>query len=222
MNAEDQIASLLPRPPALAPRFFGLEDAKRLVFSLRYGADAGVVIQLVAAGPGEGTSSLSRDLAVVAASMGARVLLLDLGGRPYTQQRELKSGFNLALLPVPAIPLGQSALPVYRAESHNLTVAEPDWTAEMMSATAGADLFKALRDKFDLVVIDSAPISVAYDSVARAHFVDTTLLVVRAEKTRVAAALTLRNRIFEAGGPIGGVLFNCRRFYIPAFLYRRI
>jgi hypothetical protein len=35
-------------------------------------------------------------------------------------------------------------------------------------------------------------------------------------------AQNLRDRIAEAGGPIGGVVFNRRRFHVPAMLYRRL
>jgi hypothetical protein len=52
--------------------------------------------------------------------------------------------------------------------------------------------------------------------------VDTTLLVVEAERTRSVVAQNLRDRVLDVGGAIGGVVLNKQRYYIPNFIYRRI
>jgi Mrp family chromosome partitioning ATPase len=87
---------------------------------------------------------------------------------------------------------------------------------------AWADLFTALRKDFDLVLIDSPPFERSYDGIVLAADVDTSLLVVEAERTRAAAVGNLRDRIQDMGGHVAGAVLNKRRRHVPDFLFRRL
>lgn len=90
-----------------------------------------------------------------------------------------------------------------------------------MPASAWARI-ASLREQFDMILV-AGPSSLGDPMVHRlASVVDATLLVVYAEKTRVAVAERFREMILEAGGNIAGFLFIGRRFYLPRWLYRRL
>jgi Mrp family chromosome partitioning ATPase len=212
----------LPRPADGWPRYLTVENAKQLLFKLRRGHESGVIVQMVAACAGEGTSSLCRDLAWVAATMGLRVLLLDLGTPRGCQLAADHAGVGPRASPVAAIKMMNGALSVYQASASGLHIAEPDRPVDLLPASAWNDVFQTLRGEFDLVLVDSAALSDAYDSLTRAALADTNLLVVQAEQTRIAVVQNLQNRITDAGGAIGGVLLNRRRFHVPGFIYRAV
>ena len=52
--------------------------------------------------------------------------------------------------------------------------------------------------------------------------VDGVILVVEAERTRWPVAASVKESIERGGGRLLGVVFNKRRHYIPAFIYRRL
>jgi Mrp family chromosome partitioning ATPase len=219
------------RPSGPGPRVMNAAAARRLAAMLQRGG-SGAVVQLVAANPAEGTSSLARDLALAAAVTGARVMLLDLDQPSRRQITTLAEDFALPAIADQSIALAGIERPAYRIGSLGLHAMEIDTDAEAISPHAWREFYQNLLGQnllgqnllgpFDLVIIDSAPLSLTSDCILRAPMVQTNLIVLRAEKTRIAVAQNLRDRIAEAGGPIGGVVFNRRRFHVPAMLYRRL
>jgi Mrp family chromosome partitioning ATPase len=85
------------------------------------------------------------------------------------------------------------------------------------------DVFlKKLKQRFDLILIDSPPATASTDGLAMSSKVDGIVLVVEAEKTRWPVAETVRDRIKRSGGNILGIVLNKRRYYIPGWIYRRL
>lgn len=83
-------------------------------------------------------------------------------------------------------------------------------------------LIREALDKFDFVLLDSAPITKFADSQAICSLVDGTLLVIQAGKTRPQQALRAKKELEEAGGKLLGVILNKRKYYIPEWIYRRL
>jgi len=85
-------------------------------------------------------------------------------------------------------------------------------------------LWDQLRERFDIVVIDSPPANISSVGFAICRTVDGVILVVEAEKTRWPVTLSVKERIEHQGGKekLLGVVFNKRRFYIPAWIYKRL
>jgi Mrp family chromosome partitioning ATPase len=77
-----------------------------------------------------------------------------------------------------------------------------------------------LREKFDLILIDSPSFESSPDGIAISRRVDGVVLVLEAERTRWPVAERLKERILLNGGNILGIAFNKRRYYIPDFVYR--
>ena len=84
------------------------------------------------------------------------------------------------------------------------------------------DFWESLRQKYDLVFIDSSSASSSPDGIEIARRVDGVVLVVEAEKTRWQVVENLKEKIENSGGNILGMVFNKRRFYIPESIYRRL
>ena len=83
-------------------------------------------------------------------------------------------------------------------------------------------LVSTLRDKFDYVLLDSAPVGVNPESVAICDKVDAVVLVVRHGKTRREVVMRTKEVIERSGGRLLGVVFSKRTFPIPDFVYRRL
>jgi capsular exopolysaccharide synthesis family protein len=83
-------------------------------------------------------------------------------------------------------------------------------------------LLQKAVDKFDYVILDSAPISRFSDSQAICSLVDGTLLVIEAGKTRHQVALKAKKDLEDAGGNLLGIVLNKRKYYIPEWIYRRL
>jgi Mrp family chromosome partitioning ATPase len=79
-----------------------------------------------------------------------------------------------------------------------------------------------LKQKYDLILIDSAPVAIAHDGVDLSRIVDGVVLVLEAEKTRGPAVKSVKDRIVNNGGKILGIVFNKRRYYIPGWMYKRL
>ena len=94
------------------------------------------------------------------------------------------------------------------------------FTPELFNSPRFDEFWANLKHNFDLVLIDSPPLTVSPDGLALAAKVDGIILVVEAEKTKWRTARYVRERIEMVGGKILGVVFNKRRYYIPQSIYK--
>lgn len=206
-------------PGRLAPAYLGVDEGRlllRLLSSLP--KDRGRVMQLVASHDGEGVSSLTRDLAVIAAAGGARrVLLVDIepaGGKGAAQAFAEQ---NHTLHPT------SEERRAYRVGDSTLYVSAPIGAGGLeVDETKWARIIEAARSTFDLVLVDSPAIQRSSAAIEVAALTDITLAVVEAETTRVAVARRLVERIEAAGGQVVGAVLNKREFYIPRFIYKAL
>jgi len=204
--------------PLPASEFLKPGDATRLLYAVAPPHGHGAVAQLIAARTGEGTSSLCRDLALIAARRPDwRVLLLDLDPPGRSQANRLRAGLaESATQPIP----GMGDVVIHRLGRSQLHVSE--MLADPPVGAAWLQALPLLRTSFNLVLIDSPPLQRAFDGVMLAPSIDTTIIVVQAEATRAAVAQNLRDRIRELNGRIAGVVLNKRRFHIPQMIYERL
>lgn len=205
-----------------APQFLDVLAGQRLIYNFCQARTGGAIIQLIAATSREGTSTLVRDMALIAARMtGMRVLLLDVDPPGNKQIGALRDQYGIEALDVDPVSAEPGAMFVHRLALGGLHVTETRLVPGAPSP-AWAKMFDALRANFELILIDSPAIDRSYDGIMLAPSVDSTLLVVEAERTRSAVAQNLRDRVLDAGGTIGGVVLNKQQFYIPGFIYRHI
>lgn len=182
----------------------------------------GAVVHFVAAAAGEGTSTIAREFAMLAATTGRRrTLLLDaVRGNPQTARyfecdtsRGLVDGIWIGIdetdleRPITGTSLTVACLVGERGHG----VADP---------TTLSALYDQLRGQFELIVVDCAAMERGEYSTVLPEAADGIFLVIRAEATRPAVIAHGKALVEQAGGRFLGVVLNGRRNYIPGFLYR--
>lgn len=168
----------------------------------------------------EGTSTIARHLArTVSLKIEKSVLLIDLDrSRPdlhvYTNLRpddgdESESVAERSLCKVEdsslyVMPLFQKAM----------------MTPRTLDSAKSNAFWDPLKERFDLIIVDTPPVTMFPDSLAVVAKVDGVILVVEAEKTRWQVALSVKKNIEKHGGKILGTVLNRRRLYIPGYIYK--
>ena len=184
------------------------------------------VIQFIGPQGGEGTSTVVRDFAMVsAARFGKSVLLLDADPQSPSQhlffRLQPESGWgeilrNKRTFKKAIRRIGKTSLYVYPTPPGSASL------PEALFSPGIKEFWDAAREKFDLVLIDSAPASASPDGISLSRYVDGVVLVLEADKTRKPVAENLKNRILQNGGNLLGMVFNNRRYHIPESVYKRL
>jgi len=107
-----------------------------------------------------------------------------------------------------------------RVDRHNIVVAQPRSGAIPSSWRQVTQLFDALRESHDYIVVHAPPSSQSFTGIENASLADATVLVVRAESTRKPVIAGLKSQVEDAGGHLIGVALTHRRGDIPAAIYR--
>jgi capsular exopolysaccharide synthesis family protein len=79
-----------------------------------------------------------------------------------------------------------------------------------------------VRNSFDYVILDSAPVPGFPDTQTLCSKVDGVILVITYDRTRRQVALRAKKDLEEAGAHILGVVINRRKYYIPDWIYKRL
>lgn len=184
------------------------------------------IIQFIGAQKGEGTSSIAREFAKTASfRLGKTILLLDADRMRPTQHLFFQVNANYGW--VEALQKNRDWEGAFsRVENTSLFISpscnSATFTPEIYVCPQITVFWEMLRNRFDLVVVDAAPLSASPDGLAVAPFIDGTILVVAAERTRARVAVNVIEKISKVGGNILGLVFNKRRYYIPKFIYKRL
>lgn len=184
------------------------------------------VLQFIGSRPGEGTSTVVREFARVAADrIGRSVLLMDADRYQGTQSRFYSVASQCSWIDVIQEP-GEMGRAIHRVSDSDLYVSpacnSSVPTPELFNSPRFEGFWGNLKHKFDYVLIDSSPLTISPDALALASKVDGVVMVVEAEKTKWRTARHLREQIEMVGGKILGVVFNKRRYYIPHSVYKHL
>jgi tyrosine-protein kinase Etk/Wzc len=215
------LAALVPDDPAI--------ESLR---SLRTGLQFAMIearnncVLITGATPGVGKSFISANFAALLASGGKRVLLIDADLRKghlngyFGTRRER----GLSELVAGSVKIDEA---IRRDVIPNLdlltTGVLPPNPGELMLSAAFANVLQELSTRYDTVVLDTAPVLAAADTLAIASQVGTLLLVARAGQTQVGELVESQKRLDQAGTHVNGVIFNgidlSRRYY-GSYAYR--
>jgi len=145
-------------------------------------------ILVTSAGPGEGKTVVSTNLAIVLARTSSRVLLVDADLRRPSTERALGLGGYPGVTDVLAGRVSlESAIRFLEppANIYHLGAGEDrSKAAELLKSDAAHVLLDQLAECFEWVIIDSCPVLPFSDSLRLATMTDGTLLVVRSGVTR--------------------------------------
>ena len=183
-------------------------------------------VQFIAAHEGEGVSTLVREFArVMGVQLKKSVLIVDAAHRNPSQHIHfnIDQEFGWREAMDSGEPLEKA---VYKAAVGNVylspLVPHSSLPPQVYNDVATTHLLTELKQKFDLILIDSSPATVSPDSLAISRNVDGVVLVVEAERTRWPVVEKVKESILNNGGNILGLVLNKRRYHIPESIYRRL
>jgi capsular exopolysaccharide synthesis family protein len=186
-----------------------------------------VTVAFTSSRPGEGTTTIVSNVAIaVAGNFDSRILLVDasIRGQGATQFLGFPEGnpgfFDLILEDADLDDV------LLRDETRNLYVLPagnvPQHPVACLERDSFVDLIYDIKGRFDLVFFDAPPVVISPVTPVLAASLDTTILVVEAEKTRWEVAKHARNTLEEAGVQLAGAFLNKKQMFIPDFIYKYI
>lgn len=78
----------------------------------------------------------------------------------------------------------------------------------MLSSTAMTNLIQKLGEKYDIVILDSAPLQAVTDAQILSTKADGTILVVRAQRTSRESVIDAKNLLTKVGANILGTVLH--------------
>ena len=183
-------------------------------------------IQFIGSCEGEGTSTVARAFArVSSAQINKSVCLLE------TDARQLEQHHSSDRHPEHSVELLMQGEDGLEAASYELVesrlvvcpIAKLGVSQSGVLSSLHIDSYiDKLKQQFDLILVDSLPVTVSADGLAIVRKVDGVVLVVEAENTRWPVVQSVKDRIIKARGNLLGIVFNKRQYHIPPFLYNRL
>ncbi|MBO5179565.1 MAG: CpsD/CapB family tyrosine-protein kinase [Clostridia bacterium] len=160
----------------------------------------------------EGKSSTASNLATVFAMQGKKTVLLDADMRRGTQHKKFDvqntNGLSNYLA---GKDIAENKF-VKQTEIANLSLITcgpvPPNPAELISLDRMKQLIEDLKAKFDIVVIDGAPVLPVTDSVILSSIVDKVVVVASYGETLKDELKAVKATLDNAGASIAGVVFN--------------
>jgi protein-tyrosine kinase len=181
-------------------------------------------VMVVAPRSGTGNTTTAALLAETLANVKKRrVLIIDSNFRTPTLNMVFQVKNNGGFIEVASddVPFDSHIQATNRANLFVLTSGQISISpAEVFEGDAIDQLIAKLKEKFDFIVFDAAPVMEFPDSFALASKVDSVILVARSEKTSIEDAQRAKSNIEQAGGRILGVVLNRQKDYTPSFLKR--
>lgn len=179
-------------------------------------------VMVVSAAPGDGKTTVARHLTAAAARMGSRALLIEADLRRPTIARQvgLPPGRGLADVLIGTLSMGEAVqsmgieqLSAYGVESRTLDVLVagsvlPPNPTELIESRAMEDLLGRAKSSYELVVIDTPPLTAVSDAFPLLHKVDGVIIVGRVGRNRRDVAERLHETLAGAGAPLLGVIAN--------------
>ncbi len=182
----------------------------------------GVVLHIVAATVGEGSSTIAREFAMLAGTTGhRRTLLIDADRRNPQTARAFGVDTAQGLVEFLWGGLDDSdVLQPVAGTMLSVTLLIGERGPASVDAESLRELYTRLREQFELIVVDCPPVGDGGYSSLLPEAVDGVILVVQAEKTRPAVIAHAKDLVQQAGGQVLGAVLNRRTNYIPEFLYK--
>lgn len=168
-------------------------------------------VAITSAVPDEGKTTISMCLARVAAMSGQRVIVVDCDLRKQSINDVIDIETEVGILQVLAgeAPWRSAIIRDPNSDAHVLPVATAGFTPrDVFGSDAMSRLIGDLRQHYDLVILDCAPILAVAETRILVAQADTTLLVARAGRTAVGALRSAGIQTESAGGKVLGVALN--------------
>jgi len=155
-----------------------------------------IVLMVTSASPGEGKTTSSANLAAVCAQAGSRVLVINCDFR----RPMIHEYFELEDL-----PRRVQATSVAGVNIVTNVVRDEDPNPAQVVATL-RQVIVAARDKFDIIILDTAPVLSANDAIDLVADVDVVLVVAHIDVTKTPAAQRAGESLRRVEAPVVGLV----------------
>jgi len=165
------------------------------------------VVLVTSALPGEGKSTLAMSLAQTVARYGQRVVIIDGDLRRPALHRLAGVASKPGLVDwlVNRNPLEHV---IYTAGPGGVDVIpagdQPQMPPNLLSSDRFKQLLRGLMERYDMVILDSAPVLAVTDTKILATLAEKTIFVVRWASTSQKVAAAALRQLFEAGAHVAG------------------
>ncbi len=210
----------------MIPKDFRASEAmKTLRTNLIFSGPSVRVIGLTSYGAAEGKSTISFQLAVSFAQAGKRVLLVDA---------DLRRSVMANRLQVKSKPEGLSHYLTGQANVSDL-LCETDMpgmyimfagtrvpnSTELLGSENFAKLIPALKEAFDYVIVDTAPLGQVIDCAVMAPYLDGVAMVIDSTNNSYKLERKIKHQIEKSGGKVLGAILNQVDFSLQRGYYSR-
>jgi succinoglycan biosynthesis transport protein ExoP len=170
------------------------------------------LVQVSSPNVGEGKSMTAANLAIAIAQLGQKVILVDGDLHQPTQHRYFQVLNNVGVTTALLGSLDQVDRMFKTTALANLYLLPsgplPPNPAELLGSKRMQDLLDVLRQKADIVVVDSPPITVISDAVVLSTRMDGIVLVFRSGRTRLESARNAIKALKQVHAQVLGVVLN--------------
>lgn len=196
------------------PKAIVSENIKSLRTNLQFTAiDKDIkTILVTSTNAGEGKSFVAANLAISFAQADKRVLLADCDLRKGRVHRLFKILNTRGLSNLLTDFLDNLDTYINKTEVQGLDVMTcgtyPPNPSELLSSKKNKRLMEMLRGRYDIVILDGAPVNGLADSVILAGMVDETLIVTRDGATAKGDLVAVKDALTKVRANVAGVVFN--------------
>jgi len=169
------------------------------------------VVLVSSAGPLEGKSMTSANLAVTMAQSGASTLLIDCDLRKPTVHKNFKvpRDKGLSNLLVGACGFDEAVVRTAMPNLHVLPCGSiPPNPSELLGSSRMVKLIEALRKKYSRIILDSPPLTAVTDAVVLSKAADGVIMVVRSGDTPREIVKNGLNQLKSVNARVLGVVLN--------------
>lgn len=188
------------------------ESLKTLRTNLMFSGPSVRVFGFTSFGPGEGKTTLSLQTAIAFAQTGKRVLLVDADLRKSVLAGQLRVRAKIEGLSHYLSGLSNVSELLRETDVPGLYImfagARVPNSTELLGSENFARLIPALKEVFDYVVVDTAPVGQVIDCALMAPHMDGVVMVIDATRNSYKLERRVKNQLEKSGGKILGVVLN--------------
>ena len=162
--------------------------------------------------PGEGKSFVSANLAISFAQAGKRTLIIDCDLRKGRQHKMFKIAGRKGLSNLLINDVSDYPKYITQTKIDNLFVLPrgvyPPNPSELLNSKKNQHLISLLKQHFDIIILDGAPIVGLSDSLILSSMVDKVLLVTSVNHTPKTEVINTKRDLENVGANIAGIVAN--------------
>jgi capsular exopolysaccharide synthesis family protein len=162
--------------------------------------------------PAEGKTTVAVNLAITLASTGSRVLVVDVDLRKPSVAKHFR--IPLSSIGVTDVLTGNASLEsaIIKSSVENVFVlpsgSTPPNPSELIGSEEMVQFVRETQERFDYVVLDSAPLLPVTDTMLLSRLAEGVVMVIRGNATPIKACVDAKARAVTSGARLLGVVLN--------------